>query len=1115
MPDLRPDVSLRSSRPAQNEFPSPSVMKSWVERHGDSVRLTPLPFPPKPVHRKHSSANWRLRKKEQLRIYRVAVSMVSLINGLDEGRVFSSQAVPAFDVLPEVRAAQELALKEIMNNATLFVRARREETLSGDHGAPSEHQPMTAKLIKQSMNTEGYVRAGRSVPQVSLIAEAIDEPTSEHHIDMLLGLTAEEAAFYKSEDLVVELSGKSREIFSSIEKQYGFIGGSHHEYLAYWHRPDIPSSLWHWDLATNAKATAGFTAVEKKDPSKQRKLLMACAANYMMVDAKRRADLGMRGAECITSIHTQGEPLAAAALDESNAFTFIETPRWLWGWFAAPAVLACEVWALLPETLRVKCKPWTWVAAQYRRLPMGFSHSVHILMVINLRYIGIVLLSSSKLDVNKPLKDIRNELVSSLATHDCNHQCSHKELTTDEAWCSARSTRVEKSAETTGYSLDKFIQTVRAAKELIYRVVIVCLAFSGNRRPGDIHDWLEGWALKDNIVIKVFSFDLATDSTWDLGDMNVFHALLSLTEQGYIDIWFGGPPCSTVSSARFLEIPGGPRPVRSRDHFWGLADLSNYEKVRVVESNKLYIHFMSLCEAASARGGGHGWEHPGDRGEQPYPSIWATGEMIDMESRTGATRSTHHQCAFGAPVMKITTISSTFDNTHVLDDVFCPGVSEHHTHGISKGRNEDGGFHTTQLQTYTSEYSKAIASCIYATALRLLRTGEGPTGHVRGSCPIQRISNYGFRHQGKNNNSISLLNEDVTQGRQVILDQYQASLYLHVDDLLCLSVCSSLVVHANAIMSTMAQALEENGFIVPTESRQQDHDLQKIIGYAIWRDHGRFTVAISKWVGIRGALLELASGSYLDAEVARAVVGVWLFAALLRRDALCIPHAIFYFMVKYENQVTIPSKRVRNELLAMAAAVPFLYYSYADPIAPVALASDAMGGNEGDDGGYGVMAREVSMDMIRNALEVGGAPGKSIARLSGDLTGLKYPSKRITATKPHTLLHDSWFDTESWLEVTRGRWKHDDGIILGESRAVNKYVNILSTFKGARDSKLIGLQDNSSVSGASAKGRSTAYPLNRSIRKRASLLLATSLRIIMPWVESAKQPADSASRKMQ
>ena len=145
MPDLRPDVSLRSSRPAQNEFPSPSVMKSWVERHGDSVRLTPLPFPPKPVHRKHSSANWRLRKKEQLRIYRVAVSMVSLINGLDEGRVFSSQAVPAFDVLPEVRAAQELALKEIMNNATLFVRARREETLSGDHGAPSEHQPMTAK----------------------------------------------------------------------------------------------------------------------------------------------------------------------------------------------------------------------------------------------------------------------------------------------------------------------------------------------------------------------------------------------------------------------------------------------------------------------------------------------------------------------------------------------------------------------------------------------------------------------------------------------------------------------------------------------------------------------------------------------------------------------------------------------------------------------------------------------------------------------------------------------------------------------------------------------------------------------------------------------------------
>ena len=160
-----------------NDFPLPTAMQDWVKRHGDSVKLTPLPYPSKPVHRPSRSANWRLRKKEQLRIYRVACSMVSLINGLDEGHTYANQSVVLPDLLCQVRSAQELALKDILQNATLFVRARSGETLSGDHGAPKERQPRTAKLIKQDMNEEGYVRTSRAAPQVALQALAIDEPS--------------------------------------------------------------------------------------------------------------------------------------------------------------------------------------------------------------------------------------------------------------------------------------------------------------------------------------------------------------------------------------------------------------------------------------------------------------------------------------------------------------------------------------------------------------------------------------------------------------------------------------------------------------------------------------------------------------------------------------------------------------------------------------------------------------------------------------------------------------------------------------------------------------------------------------------------------------------------
>ena len=121
-----------------------------------------------------------------------------------------------------------------------------------------------------------------------------------------------------------------------------------------------------------------------------------------------------------------------------------------------------------------------------------------------------------------------------------------------------------------------------------------------------------------------FFFDLGADDIWDFADAKIFHLLLSLTEHWFIDIWFGGPPCATVSAARFLEIPGGPRPVRSRENFWGLQGLSGFERQRVASSNQRYINFMALCEAASSRGGARGWEHPDDREVHPYPSIFAT-----------------------------------------------------------------------------------------------------------------------------------------------------------------------------------------------------------------------------------------------------------------------------------------------------------------------------------------------------------------------------------------------------------------------------------------------------------------------------------------------------------
>ena len=75
--------------------------------------------------------------------------------------------------------------------------------------------------------------------------------------------------------------------------------------------------------------------------------------------------------------------MEVASLDESNAFSYVITPPWFWAWFAAPPMLAIEVWDLLPKDLQSRCRYDSWVAPQYRRLAVGFTHLVHILMSTN------------------------------------------------------------------------------------------------------------------------------------------------------------------------------------------------------------------------------------------------------------------------------------------------------------------------------------------------------------------------------------------------------------------------------------------------------------------------------------------------------------------------------------------------------------------------------------------------------------------------------------------------------------------------------------------------------------------------------------------------------------
>ena len=232
----------------------------------------------------------------------------------------------------------------------------------------------------------------------------------------------------------------------------------------------------------------------------------------------------------------------------------------------------------------------------------------------------------------------------------------------------------------------------------------------------------------------------------------------------------------------------------------------------------------------------------------PFPSIWGTSEMQALESRTSSTRARHHQCVFGAPRPKATCVSGTLDELVEMDQQWCPWESATHKHyGPSQGRDSSGQFCTRRLQTYCPGYSKEIATRIFRTAQRLLQLGQGPTGPLRTGEKVVRSSQYGFRHRGDNTYAVSLLNEDVSNSRQVLLDTFQAAAYLHVDDVVCLSTASAGAVHADNLMLLISEALEAVGFTVPDSSRRTHDTIDKVIGYSYLKGIGRFTVASDKY----------------------------------------------------------------------------------------------------------------------------------------------------------------------------------------------------------------------------------------------------------------------------
>ena len=115
----------------------------------------------------------------------------------------------------------------------------------------------------------------------------------------------------------------------------------------------------------------------------QRKILQCIPANTVMRPPEEvfpDEEYGLVGGMALGQLIAEADEQHARALDQGNAFTFIQSPPEWWPLLAGPVVYARE----LPASwVRGRWTGSTRLRPQYMRLPMGSKHAALILIVIN------------------------------------------------------------------------------------------------------------------------------------------------------------------------------------------------------------------------------------------------------------------------------------------------------------------------------------------------------------------------------------------------------------------------------------------------------------------------------------------------------------------------------------------------------------------------------------------------------------------------------------------------------------------------------------------------------------------------------------------------------------
>ena len=300
--------------------------------------------------------------------------------------------------------------------------------------------------------------------------------------------------------------------------------------------------------------------------------------------------------------------------------------------------------------------------------------------------------------------------------------------------------------------------------------------------------------------------------------------------------------------------------------------------------------------------------------------------------------------------------------------------------------------------------------------------------------------------------------------------------------------------------------------MVPDRTRARD--VAKVLGFMLMQNPLRLTLPPGKASMLQASLLWTTGSPMVDTSLLRSLVGVWIWAASLNRVHLSIPSTVFKFIDNFFSHRVPWWASARKEIKLMAYTVASLVHHLALPSPSLIFATDAEGANHLDCGGWGIVATHADRPLLEKCFAAGNQTGCTIARLDGSFKHLKDPLKEMAARIPISKIpKDLMADPKRWAALWHGRWKHSEHITLGEGRTTNILLEHLVSLPEAHSHRIMSLCDNMPWCMATTKGRSPTYRLNVLLRRRSALLLASGIQMPHPWMDTARMPADSFSRR--